>query len=74
MEREKSVVIQEIMMYEDDPSGMVMDKWKNWYYGDTNYGRSILGTKENVASFTRQMLLDHKKKLYTKDNIVIVVA
>ena len=74
MEREKGVVIQEIAMYEDNPSRLVMDKRKNRYYGDTNYGRSIIWTEENVQSFTRDMLLEHKRKLYTKDNLVIAVA
>lgn len=71
---EKWVVTQEIMMYEDMPNRQIHDKWKNWYYGDTPYGRSILGPVENVQSFTQDDLFAHKQSLYTKDNCVIVVA
>lgn len=74
LEREKWVIIQEIMMYEDMPNRLVGDKRKHWYYWDTAFGRPILGSIENVQSFTQQDFFEHKKNLYTKDNLVIVVA
>ncbi|HMS91776.1 MAG TPA: pitrilysin family protein, partial [Candidatus Absconditabacterales bacterium] len=74
LEREKGVVIQELKMYEDNPMAMVMEKWQTYYFGDNSYGRPIIGTKENINSFTQQMLFDHKAQLYTKDNLIIVVA
>lgn len=74
IEKEKWVVIQEIMMYEDMPSSLVMDKWKRFYYWDNSYGWSILWPVENVNSFTQEDLFNHKNSLYTKDNIVIVMA
>lgn len=42
LEREKGVIIQEIMMYEDMPHRLVFDKRRHRYYGDTSFGRSIL--------------------------------
>ncbi len=74
MEREKGVVIQEIKMYEDNPMAMTMEKRQNYYFGDNSYGRQIIGTEENVNSFTQQMLFDHKTDLYTKDNLIITIA
>ena len=74
MEREKWVVIQEIMMKEDSPSRLVYDMWKKFYYGDNRFGRSTLWTKENVMSFGQEDLHKHKNNFYTKDNIVIVVT
>jgi predicted Zn-dependent peptidase len=74
MQREKGVVIQEIMMYQDNPAALVMDKWKEFYYGDNSYGRSTLGPKENVEKFTREDLIKHKADLYTKDNLIIIIA
>lgn len=74
IEKEKSVVTQEIMMYADDPSRHIRDKRKHRYYGDNNYGRPILGTKETVQSFDQEMLFAHTSSLYTKDNSIIVVA
>ena len=74
MQREKWVVIQEIMMYEDNPSALVLDKWKEYYFGDNSYGRATLGPKENVENFTREDLIEHKRDLYTKDNLIVIIA
>lgn len=74
LEREKGVIIQEIMMYEDNPMVLVLDKRQQYYYGNNSYGWSTIGTKANVQSFTRDMLLEYQKDLYTKDNLIIIVA
>jgi predicted Zn-dependent peptidase len=74
MQREKSVVIQEMAMYEDMPNRQVYDKWKEWYYGDNSYGRPTIGSETTVNSFTREDLFRHKEELYSKDNLIIVVA
>ncbi|MFA7298193.1 MAG: pitrilysin family protein [Candidatus Absconditabacterales bacterium] len=74
LEREKGVVIQELKMYEDNPIAMAMQKWQGYYLGDNSFGRPIIGTEENINSFTQQMLFDHKADLYTKDNLIVVVA
>lgn len=74
MEREKGVVIQEIKMYEDNPMIMTMEKRQTYYFGDNSYGRQIIGNEENVSAFTQEMLLEHKANLYTKDNLIIVIA
>ncbi len=74
MEREKWVVIQEIKMYNDNPRSVAYDKWKQRYIGDSSYGWSVLGPEENVKKFTQKDLFDHKNALYTKDNLLIVVA
>jgi len=74
MEREKWVVIQEIMMYEDNPPILVIDKWKNFFYWDNSYGRSTLWPVENIKKFTREDLIKHKNGLYTKDNLILVIA
>lgn len=74
LEREKGVIIQEIMMYEDMPHRQVVDKRRNRYYGDNSFWRSILGPVENIQSFTQKHFYDHQQNLYTKDNLVIVIA
>ncbi len=74
MEREKGVVIQEIKMYEDNPASLVYDKWSNFYFGDNSYGWSTLGLEENIKAFTQDDLFAHKNSLYTKDNMIIIVA
>jgi len=74
LEREKGVVLQEMKMIQDNPQRVVMDYRKSFFYGDTCFGRPVIGTADNVRSFTQQDLFDHQRNLYTKDNLVIVVA
>ncbi len=74
MEREKLVVIQELKMYEDRPDRQAYDKFKRFMYGDNSYGWEIIGTEQNIRSFTQQDLLNHKEDLYTKDNMIIVIG
>lgn len=74
IETEKWVVIQEIAMYEDNPQRLVWKKQHQWYYGDNCYWRPIIWPAENVQVFTQDDLFTHKKNLYTKNNLVIVVA
>lgn len=74
MEREKLVVIQELKMYEDRPDHQAYNKFKTYMYGDNSYWWEIIGTEENIRSFTQADLLAHKQDLYTKDNMLIVIA
>lgn len=74
MEREKWVVIQEVMMYEDDPMALVYDKWQNYFYWDNSYWWSTLWPVDNIKNFTRDDLIKHKSDLYTKDNLIIVIS
>lgn len=74
LEREKGVVIQEIMMYEDMPQRQVIQKRQERYYGDNPYGWSTIGPVANIKAFSQDLLFAHKEALYTKDNLVIVVA
>lgn len=74
MEREKWVVIQEVKMYDDQPTALVADKWQEFFYGDNSYGWSTLWPVENIQNFTREDLIKHKLDLYTKDNLIIIIA
>lgn len=74
MEREKLVVIQELKMYEDRPDRQAYTKFKRYFYGDNSYGREIIGTEDNIRGFSQDDLFAHKQQLYTKDNMLIVIA
>ena len=74
LEKEKWVIIQEMKMYEDNPTRLVNNKWKTWYLGENNFGRLVIWNKNTVSSFTSKDLHDYKSSLYTKDNLIIVVA
>ncbi len=74
MEREKGVVCEEISMNEDTPEDLALDLLASAYYGRENYGRNILGTIQNVKSFTVEDIYHYKKARYCPENIVISFA
>ena len=74
LEREKWVVIQELKMYEDNPMALVMEKRQTFFYWNNSYGWPIIWTIDNISSFTQDMLFEHKANLYTKDNLIIIIA
>jgi len=61
-------------MYEDNPVALVMQKRQERYFGDNSYGRPIIGNIQNIQNFNQDMLFQHKKELYTKDNLIIIIA
>ncbi|MGN1060322.1 MAG: M16 family metallopeptidase [Candidatus Coproplasma sp.] len=74
MVREKGVVIEEISMNEDTPDDLCLDLLSQAFFGQKNYGRNILGSKDNVSGFTRKDIKKYLDARYTPDNIVISMA
>lgn len=72
--KEKGVIIEEINMTEDTPDDLCLDVLARAFYGERGYGRNILGTRENVNSFTKCDVDKYMSKHYTTDNIVISLA
>jgi predicted Zn-dependent peptidase len=71
IEVERSVVLDEIISYLDTPSERIFDDFEEAVFRGCPLGRNILGTKESVSSFTRNILMEYKKNWFTADNIVI---
>lgn len=74
LESEKWVIIQEMKMYEDSPKRVLSDKWREWYIGKNSFWRPTIWNIDTVNSFTPQDLKKYKASLYTKDNLIIVIA
>ncbi|KXG75803.1 M16 family metallopeptidase [Thermotalea metallivorans] len=74
IEKEKSVVLEEINMYEDSPEDLAHDLLAQTAFHHHPLGLPILGSHETVNRFHREMLLDYVRDNYTADNIVISAA
>jgi predicted Zn-dependent peptidase len=74
LEKEKWVIIQEMKMYQDDPMNLVFEKHSLRYYWNNSFGRPVIWNEKTVLSFTSQDLHNYKNSLYTKDNLIIIVA
>jgi predicted Zn-dependent peptidase len=53
LESERTVVLEEIAMRDDEPSDAVHDLFADTLFGDTPLGRSVLGTVETIEALTR---------------------
>lgn len=73
-EKEKGVIIEEINMSADTPDDVCYDLSARAYYGNDGYGRTVLGSIENVSSFTKQDVLDYLNDYYVAENTVISFA
>jgi predicted Zn-dependent peptidase len=56
MEREKGVVLQELLMVEDDPEDALCDFFHASYWDGHPLGYPVQGTSGNVAGFTRERI------------------
>ena len=74
MVREKGVIIEEINMNDDTPDDLCLDVLSRAFYGERGYGRNILGSRENVNSFTKSDIEKYMSRRYTAGNIVISMA
>ena len=73
-EKERGVILQEKAMYEDDPASVNEDLFYLKAYGDTAFGRSIIGTTENIKRFNRDDFVNYRLKNYKTDEMVIGVC
>ncbi len=74
MEREKSVIGQEIRMVEDAPDDLIHDLFAERVWPGHPVGRPILGSWDVIQGLTREEILGHFRGEYTPDRITIAVA
>lgn len=74
LEKERGVILQELAAVMDTPDDLVFDLYKQKAYGDTPYGRTILGPKKNIESFRKENFVQYIANQYVPENIVVSVA
>jgi len=74
MERERTVVIDEIRGYDDDAESVVHDALQARLFPDHPYGRPILGTAPSVRGLDRELILDFWRRGYAPNRAVLAVA
>src|SRR6266850_304625 len=74
MEKERSVILEEIKMVEDTPDDLVHEIFMQNFWKDQPLGRPILGTKQTVNRLDRDKVVDFFREFYTPDDLVISAA
>ena len=74
LQREQSVIVQEIGAADDAPDDIVFDKLQETAFPGQSVGRSILGTRESVKSFDRKRLAAYLARNYRAPDMVVAAA
>ncbi|MFZ5827199.1 MAG: M16 family metallopeptidase [Bacillota bacterium] len=74
LDREKSVILEEIKMYEDVPDDLVHDLFASTMWRDHALGRPIVGTAETVRDLSREAILSFMGRHYVPGNMVVAAA
>jgi predicted Zn-dependent peptidase len=71
LQREKSVIAQEIAAVNDMPDDLVFDYVQETAFPDQSLGRPILGTVETLAGFSRDDLALYREQHYRPSAMVV---
>lgn len=74
IQKEKTVIIDEISLYEDSPEDIVDDMFHEAVYDGSTIALPISGRVESVNGFTREELMTYFDKYYIPENMVISAA
>lgn len=72
--KERGVILEEIKMDEDDPDYLVHELFTQNFWRGHALGRPILGTKETLEGFNRQVVEDFFQRRYGPNQMVITAA
>src|SRR5436309_9585110 len=74
IERERSVILEELKMYQDQPQEHVQNLLEELIWPGHPLGRDIAGTLASVAKLTRDDILEYANSRYRMPNLVIGAA
>lgn len=74
VELEKSVICEELAMYEDSPEDLCADYYYENAWAGSMLGSNILGTVETINGMTAQKLAAHLERFYVPERMVVSLA
>lgn len=72
--KEKSIIWDEIKMYQDSPDENIFDEFQELLFQDHPLATNILGTEESLKAIQAKDLIDFRNRYYTPQNLVLFVA
>ncbi|MBS0264968.1 MAG: insulinase family protein [Planctomycetes bacterium] len=71
---EKKVILEEIGMYDDQPTYTAYEHLMQAHFSGHPLGRSVLGTNESITALTCEQMRAYHKTRYVGGNIILAVA
>lgn len=73
-ENERTVILEELAMNEDDPQDVAHEVFSEAVLGDHELGRPIGGNKETIGAVTRDAVWQHYQQNYRPQDLVVAAA
>jgi len=74
VEAERQVILEEIHMHDDDPGDLIHDLFAETLWQGHPLGRPVLGTRETIASVSRDQVNRFYRRKYTPEHFVVAAA
>jgi predicted Zn-dependent peptidase len=74
LEQERQVILEEILMYEDDPGDLVHDLMSEAVFPDQPLGRPVIGTDAIISSIPEDHIRAFHAGHYTAGNVVVAAS
>ena len=74
LEKEKSVILEEIKMYRDLPQAYVNELLDELLWPEQPLGMNLAGTMESVSALSQRQVVDFQELFYHPRNIVVSVS
>ena len=74
LEKEKSVILDEMASYRDSPEESIMDDFEDLMFDGTGLGHNILGLEEDLQNLQREDVLAFIRHTYDTEQIVVAIA
>jgi len=74
IDKEKGVILEELKMEADSPDYLVHEIFSSNFWKDHPLGKPILGTRETVKRFDRQMIESYYRSVYVPSNMLVTAA
>lgn len=71
LEKEKTVVLEEMKMYEDAPEDHIFDRFESVIFPNHALGRPVIGYPQTVSGLQRADLCEFVGRFYTPNRIVV---
>ena len=73
-ENERTVILEELAMNEDDPQDVAHEAFSEAVLGDHELGRPIGGNKETIGAVSRDAVWQHYQQNYRPQDLVVAAA
>ena len=74
LERERTVILQEIGQAQDTPDDIIFDLFQECAYPDQPMGQPVLGRADIIKSLTRDQVANYLKSTYAAPGMLMVAA